>query len=506
MRDTSSTSPATRTNYLSRITVSRVFWEAVQDNFPGLAKHTGYPALFWYLMFGAWHDKETHRLLLPAKLIAQMEGRDCQNTEAERFLLPFQRDVLPTGTVIRWSQWRKGKCRQLLAFHLGSFENVLAKEYRRHWHDGGRVYLDGTPYSAGKQRAIRQEQKQVAAKKPGLCDDARAIQEYLNALPQNLFSRAMERNLDSALAVARQCDNPIVAREQLRLLRHIESQPVPFYGASKDGDTVRLFSSGAIPNLQSTVRRALTCDWQEADLRCAQLAICARLWQVPELQSFLASGADFWSHVLAEMNVPLSEWPTAKRAVKTSLYSICFGMEKHHLPGSIALRFARANLDKELSARFLAVQLVQTLIRARGEALAGIDANGGASTPYGKWCPVTPTRAARGVMAEIAQAWEMKLIAPLFKLAGETKEFTIALYQFDGVTVHFTRRERRWKERLTAIVREQAEREGIQTRLEWNEGTGTESTGLPIMPESARIYTDSVLGDFQKVAKMGGRE
>ena len=488
---------------LRRITVSQIFWQAVQDNFPTLAMHKGYPALFWYLIFGAWHDEDTHRLLLPAKLLADIEGRDDENTQAERFLIRFRDDVLPPGAVFRWSQWREGKCRQLLAFHLGAFDDVLAKEYARHWHKCGRVYLDGTPYAAAKQRRLRREQNRDASQKLGLCDDARDIQDYLNSLAPNLFSRASEQNMERAMTTARKLPNPIVSREQTRLLRLIESQPQPFYAPSKDGNTVRLFAAGAIPNLQSDVRRALTRGWQDADLRCAHLAILSGLWKVQDTETFLASGADFWAALLNDMGVPLSQRTAAKRAVKVGLYSICYGMEKRHVPWKLAEALAKEGLDTSLAARFLASSLIQAILPARDKALAEIEAHGGASTPYGKWCPVTNERKARHVMAEIAQAWEMKLIAPAFKLASETNDFTITLYQFDGFTVHFKRRVELWRQRITEAVMKEAKETGIQTTLEWKQeaGTGNKDTGIPIMSPLASFIRENAPLENQKGAK-----
>jgi hypothetical protein len=171
------------------------------------------------------------------------------------------------------------------------------------------------------------------------------------------------------------------------------------------------------------------------------------------------------------MGVPATKRGTVKRVIKDGLYAICYGMKEKHLPGQIALWLTNAGQDKGLARRFLSVPLVAALLPARTKALAKIAADGGAESPYGKWCAVDSTRDAASVMADIAQAWELKLIAPAFRLAKETDDFTIALYQFDGFSVHFTRRAEAWKKRLTECVNEEAKRWNIATSLEWDEST-----------------------------------
>src|SRR5687767_4522227 len=87
---------------LRRITVSKVFYEAVQDSFPGLSKHPGYPPLFFYLLFGSWHDNESHELLLCSDLLSRIEGRDPKNSQAEDFLIKFEHEALPSDCIMTW--------------------------------------------------------------------------------------------------------------------------------------------------------------------------------------------------------------------------------------------------------------------------------------------------------------------------------------------------------------------------------------------------------------------
>ena len=143
------TSPTAR-HALRRITVSQAFWDFVQTELPRLNARRGYRELFWYLLFGTWHDRDTHRLLLPSDLLCSFEGRSAQNSRAESFLRRFREEVVPPGGELVWSGWdlRRNKCRQLIKLDFGRLNWLVEAEYQKCWHHLGRVYLDGRTFSA----------------------------------------------------------------------------------------------------------------------------------------------------------------------------------------------------------------------------------------------------------------------------------------------------------------------------------------------------------------------
>ena len=61
----------------------------------------------------------------------------------------------------------------------------------------------------------------------------------------------------------------------------------------------------------------------------------------------------------------------------------------------------------------------------------------------------------------------VKLVYPAFRLARETREFTIVLFQHDGFSLHFLRREEMWLARIASVVQEEIAQHGVETRLEW---------------------------------------
>jgi len=458
---------------LRGVPVSRFFRDTAWKFFPGLKKHPGYWTLFCYLLFGSWLDEESHQLLLCAEILSAIEPRDPDNSEAEKFLIRFREDVLwPAGADIRWdaSQRKEKKCRQLRNPFLGhEFEEILRREHFGHWDDAGRVYLlDGSTYNRSNARRFYREKKKAAGRLPTFCKDAEFIRAYMNSLESNLFTTTIKENFRSALKVTFNLPDGSVKDAQLRILAHIKGQPQSFYFPSAKGHTVRLSTSEGIPNLKSNVRRALTRGWEEADLRSSQFAICSKLWQVPELLDFLSKGKSLWNYLFDALELSVEERELAKPVLKESIYSICYGMPRSKLKWTIAGNLYAARLDTWIAHKLLGDPLVKTLLVARDLALKRIAAESGAMTCYNVWLPVTEERQPRDIMAEIAQAWEMKLIYPAFELAQQTREFTITLYQYDGFSVHFTRRPEVWKPRIEQAINENAHRLDFMTWLEWS--------------------------------------
>ncbi len=458
---------------LGRIPVSRTFRSLALDFFPALKEHSEYWRLFCYLLFGSRHDKDTSRLLVSAKILSALEGRDPNNSQAEKFLIRFNENVLgPAGGKIRWTDWYKpkGKCRQLTNRDFGlEFEELLRQEHLGKWDESGRVYLiSGATYNRSNARKFRREQREAAGRLPTFCAHAEIIRSYMNTLKPNLFTTKVQENYKSALKATFNLPDGPAKDAQLRILAHIKSQPQPFYSPSEAGHTVRLSTSESMANLKRNVRRAITKGWDEADLRCSQFAICARLWNVPELLDFLSTGKSLWKRFFDYLHLAPEKHAIAKSVIKETIYSICFGMERHSIKWTTGCNLWAARLERGIAHELLKEPLIQALLNARDVALETIAAEGGAMTCYREWKPVTEKRQPRDIMAEIAQAWEMNLIYPAFELARQTREFTITLYQYDGFSVNFTRRPELWKQRIQELISENANRQGFMTWLEWS--------------------------------------
>jgi hypothetical protein len=452
--------------HLRRITVSTVFYDAVFKYFPILKERSDYRNFFWYLCFGAYSDTETKRLLLHRETLADLAGQPLPNFHAEEFLWRFSNDVVP----IVWTEWwwSEHRCRQLTKLKLGNFQQILNREYQHQWRERGRVYLNGNKFSAAKAQQIRATDRKAAEALPGECAEARFIQKYLNNLTPHLFSRNLENNYRCAVQYAFKNLKGAELHRELRILKQIESQPQPFYSATSNGNSVRLFANESIPNLRSDVRKVFTQDWFEADLRCSQLGICAWLWDVKPLKEFLQAGNNFWNHLCDYLDVPSEGIKAVKPVLKEAVYSLCYGMEEHHIRRYLTTEFKKLGIP-EKSVEFITEPHLHLMLDAREKDIVRITAAGGDKTCYDKPLSVRGDFQARHILAQMAQAWEMKIIFPAFRLATENPDdFKIMLYQFDGFSAHFTRRPEQWRKQIKFVVDKQAADLGIPTWLEWD--------------------------------------
>jgi hypothetical protein len=269
--------------------VSRHFYEAAFEHFPAIRENEVYQNALWYLFFATSFDQDTDRLLLCRDTLAAIKQQEPANFVSKDFLHELEQNVLGEGN-LRWSEWRKKHCRQLLKLKLGQFARILRGEYEGQWDKSGLIFLNGESWSPTKARHARKTERALAERVVPDCPHAEFIQRYLNQLPRNRFTKIINKNYQKAFSFAVRSLQGEKHQREIRILRRISLQPQPFYSASSNGNTARLFTKGHIPDLKREVRQVLTAGWFEADLRASQLSICARLWRIEPLMRFLSKG------------------------------------------------------------------------------------------------------------------------------------------------------------------------------------------------------------------------
>jgi hypothetical protein len=456
-------------NYaIGRVTVSRTLYEQAHKQFPVLKERPDYEAFFWYLSLGADFDKDTGKLLLCRNTIANLPGREPSNFEAGKFLEGFRNDVLGDKNFL-WHHWYKKLCRKVARLNLGEFDADLNAELQGHFDGCDRVYLDGTKFTIAKARRLRAAERGIANSRPAFGAEALFIQQYLNSLPRNLFFKNFKRNYRKTLEFVTEKFEGTERQRELRILRHVECQPQPFYGATPKENTVRLFSYAHIAQLRREVRKVFTQGWIEADLRCAQLAICARLWEVHSVLEFLYQNGNIWEYLYAHLRLPREFQQAAKPALKQAVYSVCYGMKQVRIRSLLARNLVKNGVNREYAGGFLSIPFICDVLLAREEALQRVIGDGGARTCYGKTLQIAGDVQARDILAQLAQSWEMKLIYPAFALTANHPCCKIMLYQFDGFSAQFTRRPTGWACRIKEAVDARAKEFGVPTWLEWDE-------------------------------------
>lgn len=465
-------------NYVRSRCVSVDLYDATFKYFPILEYRSDYQEFFWYLCLGAHFDKDHSKLLLCRETIAVLLEREPKNFVAQDFFEQFRRDVLQ-GDNFSGTSITKTAAGCWARVELGEFTNILNAEFAGCFCHRPRVYLDGSSYSAAKARKVRAKERGMANSRRGYGSEALFIQKYLNSLERNLFFKNFVSNHQRTLNFVLGKFQGTERDKELRLLKRIECQLQPFYGSSPKENTVRIFSYAHIPQLKREVRKIYTRGWIDADLKCAQLAICARLWEIPTVLQFLDQEQNVWKHLSIELDIPESQWKQAKAALKEALYSLCYGMEEVRIRCLLARNLVSNGVDRRFARHFLNIPLIRDVLFARRRAIERVTEMGGEKTAYGKFLQVTENLQPRDILAQIAQSWEMKAIYPAFALTADNLDFKIMIYQFDGFTTQFTRRREEWQAKIKLAVDKRAQEFDIPTRLEWDTEQNAEADDLP---------------------------
>lgn len=476
---------------LRRITVSTVFHKAAFKHFPILKENSEYRSFFWYLCFGAEFDNDTGKLRLCRNTIANLLGEEPNNFRSGDFMQRFRKDVLGEKNFLWHGSYQK-HCRRVAQLSFGEFDARLSAELEGRFDRSDWVYLDGSKVTARKARKVRAAERGIANSRAAYGSEALFIQKYLNSLPPNLFSTNLRNNHRRTLQFVVEGFKGADRQRELRILRHIECQPQPFYGATPKENTVRLFSYAHIPQFRREVRKVFTKGWIEADLKCAQLAICSGLWKVDSVLEFLHRNGNIWEYLYAYLDIPKELHAAAKPALKEALYSVCFCMKAVRVRSLLARNLVKNGVNREYARHFLFIPFIRDVLMARKEALHRVESDRGAETCYGKVLQLSDKLQARDILAQVAQSWEMKLIYPAFPLTADNPYCKIMVYQFDGFTAQFTRRPEAWATRIKDAVDARAKEFGFPTSLQWDEKQLADLEFAPTYEELMNITNDEV--------------
>jgi hypothetical protein len=449
---------------LAQKTASPDFRAWFRRAYPGLERDEAYWRMAEFFLFGTIYDEATGQLRVSRATLAQIAGAQAalrgHRFSGRALLDRFSRDVAP----IEYSGWRyvDERARTVLNPVFSAEVLTAAQGELLPAQDHPRViFASGQTFDRRRQAAIREGDRAAALAHLDAagCVEARRLLAYMNGLPPHRFAR-MLRHLPEARAVAAATPQPLIRMRQLSLLRAIQDQPQPFYTLAAKSPRIFSFNESLL-RLKREVRKVLTQDWVSFDLRSAQLAICAMEWDVPDVQAFLAAGRSIWDEFYAYFHVERDA--DLKDACKRALYALIFGASQ--------LRTERAFEEEGRSVaearRFLAHPLVRAMLAVRKGRIRTIKHDGGAENCFGQWI-ANDAGNPRSVLAQLAQARELQLLAPVVELACKTDQFTIMVWLHDGFCVDFRdpTRAALWSDRIVRAVNRQATELGIVTVLE----------------------------------------
>lgn len=344
-----------------------------------------------------------------------------------------------------------------------------------------RVYLlNGEVWSrrkaADRLRASRAKAAQDRSDHPSTDQKA----DLLNALPANGF-RDLARQADKVLSGTAQIQDPAERVHVQLTLGAVAEQPVPLWRPC--GRSARLRSVGSsFAHLPSELRQELgEGRMVEFDLSACQLAVCARLWGVPEVLDLLESGGSFWLVLLRDLSLPAE----AKGGLKRGTYAVCFGGSAKKVTEILKEELGPVLGEEtagQVARAYLAHRLVRALLKSRKRQLAQIRQDGGGVTvdglplkvrkseskrlPDGRWVTAKRGRRPHQVLAALAQAAEQHITSAAYELAAQHRdELRIMCDLADGFSVQFKRDADRWERRLVEAVDARALELGIPTRL-----------------------------------------
>lgn len=473
--------------------VNRNLYQYVQSNVV-IPNKEGYREFFWYLVLNQ-HRQHFDDILVGGPLIAAFMNRSTKSKsgKASRFLENFHREVMvPMGSCLKTQKYDyiKGKSRATEKYHFGKHQQIIDKLLLEPLTD--LVFIKNGA-SARKSDLIRIEKECLEAslvveKLYLLPYEAIFIQNYLNKLPSNYFSRLVRSKIDQAremvkfLGLSEQAE-----KMQLGILRKIEHLPMPYYQQSLHGKSVRLYSGSSIGALTRELRRFFLSDSPEGDLKCAQLAIGSVLFDYPKIYEFLSdpkNNGDIWREIIPEWVEP-ENFEFVKEHVKEATYSVQYTMEwyavKHILFDKLKPRFGYNTnvLCDQIMQSWVFQEMFECVDRFVDRLKNGLEVK----DAYGRIYRLSEKINAGSLMACVAQSYETKILYPAFEYVASKSDGTkkdkvrIILFQFDGFNIwtRDTRSAKFYKEEiLKAVIKgiedcEQIAGKRIHIRFEWKE-------------------------------------
>ncbi len=322
------------------------------------------------------------------------------------------------------------------------------------------------PYSSVKPMPCFSSDWEIVSEK--LKSDSEMIVEYQNGLDIQVFSDIVKKNRETAIQHLANCMGR-TERSQHQAwgqLLFILGCPKPMIHTVEK--TARLYGSyPSLLSIRKDVRRQLTRGWYEYDLKSAQLAIVAKKWGVTDLQVLLETQGSAWAYLADELGVDLQ---TIKPDLKTAIYALVFGAEKHNVKRALL----SSGQPDSLYEKFEAIPIIQDLFDAREEEIEKIMqelCSSNLAERFGiesRYLGDNTRKSAKQVLARRAQQTELRLLAPVYQLAEPNKKvFKVTLYQFDGFTVSYkTKSITKWESKIKQVVKDTAAQMDIHTELE----------------------------------------
>lgn len=472
---------------LRRTVVSSQFRNSVINYLPGINESPAYWQLTAYLMFWTTKSAQEGKLMIGQEILASLENKFDQlvsgNYSAIAFLTAYRNDVL-SFAISDWS-YSEGKARVVESIKWpDELEVLLQQELNKlpGEKEDPVFFISGEPRSERKIKALVELEKTQANSFIETATRNKELLMYLTELNSYRYTRAL-KNVRYALDVVKALPIESQGRE-LKILGRLFDNAQPLYKTTEN--SVRIFPMyDNLLALKREVRQALTQDWIECDLRSAQLAIVAKLWDLPLVSEFLAQQQSIWVHLAEKLGVELT--PQLKKVLKHDfLYPLCFGESKRILKQVVTDVFEKNMGIENAFNRLFNLPIMQEIWKGRAKRTQKIYKEWGLREAFGDWLPMKKhdKRVAISLLAQEAQSYELSLLLPVIDLAKSSNDnLAILAWQHDGFSAVCKKNEEIWVPAMKQVVKNKAAELGINTVLE----TDSKFDGWQLSPRGLTI-------------------
>ncbi|WP_263834378.1 hypothetical protein [Salinibacter sp.] len=512
-----------------RLAIPSSLYEKIVRWAPAVGKHEPLAALLQMVFFSRRRDKDWHTekdlagTPLPHERIFDCFGLAPSTAynrglNAEMLLELYRREVDPD---FNWSGWHGNEGKAHVAETHGipdsivkeTKEIMLSPEEHGDW-----TYLisgkaaSNRRFTAQLRKNRRQEiETQDPAVEPP--PSAKAIQRYLNGLPQTSFGHGRHgifrpEMLGEAIEAAENQLSQEKRRDQeRRKLLWMRTFPQPLYLFCDRFPRLKADRFNQAMNLPSSILRSMYTDRDyELDLSKAHLASYVPVakregLRVPTLEQHLEANlagdedlleaGDLWMDLAMSVDTDVFSDLRALRSAVKRAYAAVYGSSQHNLLHQIYDEYGK------LTGRYLSEghaplrpllshPVMNKLFETRDKLEAIINERGGLKDAHGRFISCSTWEGVkdkgnrwRGVLAYVNASFEQRLMRAALDVAAEEKRWAgqkesrrpklrIWLYQADGFTVRVGSKasHSRQVERLQSAVAQKAEELGVPTELE----------------------------------------
>ena len=462
--------------------------------YPALKDSVSLLKLFVFLGYSKKNEDEN--IVISAKILAEIEGKIFDsNYSAIRFLNEFRGKVF--NFEIRDYDYSSGKARECYNLEISENIKYLIDEELISCSTNKVWLITGSKITSTHTAKIRQDKleyfhnkiKEIELNRDLTIEQSNLL-NYMNGLNPDRFKIAVNKHLAKAKETAKSLKD---SDNQLKSLAEIEIDPKPVYIPAEKSN--RIYATGSnINGLHRDIRKVFQQDWITADLKSAQLAIIAKLWDIPKLSAYLKTGINVWEDLCNYINIDFN--PNNKQLLKTYIYSVIYGAGKNRIVLGIA-----EDIDEDMTTeqklqtaeivynKLKEHKIIKLILTARNKQFKIIEANNGATNCFGQFyelkSEIIPDKYVykdmpyvesnlRSILACCAQDYELKIWTPVINSAIEQENkdrgFTITNYLHDGITFssHKSKDIEKWKNEIYSLVEKECNKLNIYTSVEFS--------------------------------------